>query len=92
MTNRVHQVDHLLFVTGRVYRSQQGQLTAIESPVRLENGLMVNPDGTYQMENQKHRHLREGECLDMNGNRYLTLNDFNENRMVKVREKANKAK
>lgn len=92
VTNRVHEVDHLLFVTGRVYKSQRGQLTAIESQVRLENGLMVNPDGTYQLENQKHRHLREGECLDMGGNRYLTLTDFNENRMVKVRQKTNKTK
>lgn len=92
VVNRVHEVDHLLFITGKVYQSQKGQLTALESQVRLENGLLVNPDGTYQMENQKHRHLREGECFDMSGNRYLTLTDFNNNRMVRVREKASKTK
>jgi hypothetical protein len=92
VTSRVHEVDHLLFITGKVYLSQKGQLTAIDNEVRLQNGVVVNPDGTYQMENQKRRHLREGECLDMSGNRYLTLTDFNNNRMVKVREKAAKTK
>jgi hypothetical protein len=92
VTNRVHQVDHLLFITGKVYLSQQGQLTAIDKQIRLENGLLVNPDGTYQKENQKHRHLRDGECLDMSGNRYLTLADFNDNRMIRVREKTPKTK
>lgn len=91
-TNRVHQVEHLLFITGKVYRSQQGQLTAIEEQVKLENGMMVNPNGSYQMPGQKmRRHLREGECVDMTGNRYENLNQFDQNNMIKVRERKAKA-
>lgn len=91
-TNRVHQVEHLLFITGKVYRSQKGQLTAIEEQVKLENGMMVNPNGSYQMPGQKmRRHLRDGECVDMTGNRYENLTQFDQNNMIKVREKKAKA-
>ena len=93
VTNRVHQVEHLLYITGKVYRSQQGQLTAIESQVTLENGMVVSPNGSYQMPGQKmRRHLTEGQCVDMAGNRYENLTDFDNNNMIKVREKKAKAK
>lgn len=93
VTNRVHQVEHLLYITGKVYRSQQGQLTAIEQQVKLENGMVVNPNGSYQLPGQKlRRHLRDGECVDMTGNRYENLTDFDQNNAVKVREKKAKTK
>lgn len=85
--SRVFQVDHLLFITGKVYRSVQGQLTAIEQPVRLENGVVVNPNGSYQLSNQKHRHLAEGECLDMAGNRYENLVAFDNNKVTRMSQR-----
>lgn len=81
--SRVHQVDHLLYITGKVYRSQQGQLTAIDAPVKLENGMTVNPNGSYLTAENKRRHLQDGQCVDLAGNRYENLTDFDNNHAIR---------
>lgn len=80
--DRIHQEDHLLFQDGKLYRVQQGVRTQVQEQVRLQNGGVVYPDGTYQLKDRQRQQLRSGECLDMSGNRYLNQNRFNQRRMI----------
>jgi hypothetical protein len=60
----------------------QGVATPLREPYKLKNGTTVNPDGSYQLQNQQKFQLRNGECLDLNGNRYLNQNRFNQRKMM----------
>lgn len=67
---RIH--DHYMVRDGKVLQMRDGQGAAITSPQTLNNGTTVNPDGTVQMRGGKQLRLRDGECLDMDGNRYTS--------------------
>jgi TolA-binding protein len=80
--DRIHQEDHLMLQDGKLYQFKQGVQTQVQAQLRLNNGTVINPDGTYQLQNQQRYQLRDGECLDMNGNRYLNQNKFNNRKMM----------
>lgn len=84
--DRIHQEDHLMLQDGKLYQFKQGVQTQVQSQIRLNNGIVVNPDGSYQMQNQQRHQLRDGECLDMNGDRYLNQNKFNNRKMMTNRQ------
>lgn len=75
--DRIHQEDHLRLKDGSCLIVKKGVETKLQEPLKLTNGTVVNPDGSYQLQNQQRYQLRDGECLDMNGNRYLNQNRFN---------------
>lgn len=79
---RVHKVEHLVFLNGKLYRTQMGQISEVTQEIRTENGLSVKPNGVYQVQSGKRHFLRDGECLDMVGNRYANLTDFNNNKVM----------
>lgn len=80
--DRVHQDDHLQFRDGQLYRVQQGVRTQVKDPIRLQNGGVVNPDGSYELRDQKRQQMRSGECLDMSGKRYQNESRFNQRRTM----------
>lgn len=84
--DRIHQEDHLMLLDGTLYQMKQGTRTQVREQVKLNNGVTVNPDGSYQLQNQNKHQLRHGECLDMDGNRYLNQNRFNNRKMMTNRQ------
>ena len=84
--DRIHQEDHLMLKDGSCLLVKQGVPTKIQTQLKLNNGIVVNPDGSYQLQNQQKYQLRDGECLDMNGNRYLNQNRFNNRQMMTIRQ------
>jgi hypothetical protein len=80
--DRIHQEDHLRLQDGKLYLVNKGVQNQVKEQVKLSNGVVVNPDGTYQLQNQQKYQLRDGECMDMNGNRYLNQNRFNRREMM----------
>lgn len=80
--DRIHQEDHLQFQDGQLYRVQQGNRSQVKEQIRLQNGGVVNPDGSYVLQDQKRQQLRNGECLDMSGKRYQNENRFNQRRTI----------
>jgi hypothetical protein len=48
-------------------KQKQNQL---KQKFNLGNGVVVNPDGTYQKKNKKR--LKEGQCLNMDGKLFKT--------------------
>lgn len=84
--DRIHQEDHLMLKDGSCLLVKQGVPTKIQTQLKLNNGIVVNPDGSYQLQNQQKYQLRDGECLDMNGNRYLNQNRYNNRQMMTIRQ------
>lgn len=84
--DRIHQEDHLLFKDGKLYQVQKGVMTELKTQFKLRNGGVVNPNGSYQLANQERYQLRNGQCLDQEGNRYLNQNRFNQRKMMTQKE------
>lgn len=81
--DRIHQEDHLMFQDGKLYQYRNGERTQLQKQVQLKNGTVCNPDGTCQLKDQTKLRMRNGECLDMSGNRYMNQNKFNKNKMMR---------
>lgn len=84
--DRIHQEDHLMLRDGSCYLVKQGEQVKLKTQLKLDNGTLVNPDGSYQLKNQKKYQMRNGECMDMKGNRYLNQNKFNKRMMMTNQE------
>jgi hypothetical protein len=80
--DRIHQEDHIMLKDGSCLLVNAGVSTKLATPLKLNNGITVNPDGSYQLQNQQKLQLRDGECLDMNGARYLNQGKFNKRVMM----------
>ena len=80
--DRIHQEDHLMCQDGQLYQWQQGERKQIQNQVKLKNGTVCNPDGTCQLQNGNTIRMRNGECMDMAGNRFMNQRKFNQNRMM----------
>lgn len=80
--DRIHQEDHLRLQDGSCLLVKDGVPTQLQTQYKLDNGTVINPDGSYQLQNQQRYQLRNGECLDMKGNRYLNQNQFNRRVMM----------
>ena len=74
--DRIHQEDHLLLQDGSCLLFNTGVSTKLTKPYKLNNGTVVNIDGSYLLKDQQKLQLRHGECLDMAGARYLNQGKF----------------
>lgn len=84
--DRIHQEEHLMLMDGKLYRMQNGVRSQVQSQVQLRNDGTINPDGSYQLKDMERMQLRNGECLDLDGNRYHNQKMFNQRHMMKQRE------
>ena len=82
--DRIHQ--HLMLKDGKMYQIEGQQMTQLQAQQKLANGCVVNPDGTYQFQNKKKQQLKNGECLDMQGNRFKSQQEFQQ--QMQNRERA----
>lgn len=76
--DRIRQEVHYRYYDGQLFQYQNGVQSRVMDQQRLNNGIILNPDGSYQLQNQEKYQLRQGECLDKNGLVYK-----NENRFIK---------
>jgi hypothetical protein len=84
--DRIHREDHVIFQSGRLYQVKQGVRTEAQRPVKLANGTVVNPDGSYLVINQERQQLANGECVDMAGNRFQNQSMFNKRHQMSPSE------
>lgn len=75
--DRVHTEEHLLFMDGKLYQVRQGERTMLNSEMKLKNGTVVKPDGSYELMNKQRHQLKNGEILDMEGHHYMNQAMFN---------------
>lgn len=64
--NRIHYIA----MDGNVFRIRNMEQNRIENQLSLNNGMKINPDGTYQDRNKNQLRLRDGECLSLDGMKY----------------------
>jgi hypothetical protein len=68
--------EHLMFQSGQMFRVQNQQKIQLMERLTLQNGTVVNPNGSVQLKDRKQLQLKDGECLDMDGKRYETQDRF----------------
>ena len=78
--------EHILMENGNLYRVMNQERIQLRDQFQLNNGGIINADGTYQLQNKNTRRLKDGQCLDMEGNRYRNQDHFN--RHVQARTQA----
>ncbi|WP_299124672.1 DUF6799 domain-containing protein [uncultured Winogradskyella sp.] len=61
-----HRV-HYMLVGGEMFQIRTQSQNRLEQQHKLNDGTVVNPDGTYQARNRKQLQLKDGECLNMDG-------------------------
>jgi ribosome-associated protein YbcJ (S4-like RNA binding protein) len=61
--NRVHY----MMVDGELLQIRNQFQNRLQENLNLGNGITVNPDGTYLTRNRKQLKLKDGECLNMEG-------------------------
>ena len=84
--DRLKLREHVLLEDGILYQVQDQKRTRLQTRLNLNNGGVVNPDGSYQMRNGQARQLRNGECLDMDGVKYRNQDRLRERFESKARK------
>lgn len=59
--------DRLMLVDGEVLQIRDQDQIRLNEPITLNDGTVINPDGTYMTGDQKQMRLKDGECLDNDG-------------------------
>ena len=68
-----------------VITKDQDQIRLREQ-IRLNNGTLLNPDGSYQLQNGKNYQLRSGECLGPEGKVYKNQERFRQKMQLKEKQ------
>lgn len=59
---------------GKLLHVANGKEQPLTEAMTLENETLVRPDGTYRLKKGKEKKLRAGECMDMDGKVYSSIN------------------
>jgi len=91
--NRVEERNqnrlHYMLLDGAMYRIENQYQNRLRSQINLAEGGFVNPDGTYQLKDQKQLKLQDGECLSLDGQKFKNLRQHRK-MMVQKNIQANK--
>lgn len=82
--------EHYVYQNGEMLQIRDQQQTRLQERLSLNNGAIVNPDGSYQLKNGTRLQLRDGECLDPDGNKYQNQQRFREKMEAKLKEKGDR--
>lgn len=58
---------HIMNIDGQLYQIKNQSQNKLKQQLKLNNRVVVNPDGSYTNRDGKQLHLRDGECLNMDG-------------------------
>lgn len=58
---------HIMNIDGQLFQIKNQSQNKLKQQLKLNNRVVVNPDGTYTNRDGKQVHLRDGECLNMDG-------------------------
>lgn len=80
---------HIMNIDGQLYQIKNQSQNKLKKQHKLNNRVVVNPDGTYTNRDGIQQHLRDGEVLNMDGQMYK--NTYMHRKMVAQKNmKANK--
>lgn len=61
---------HIMNIDGQLYQIKNQSQNKLKKQHKLNNRVVVNPDGTYTNRDGIQQHLRDGEVLNMDGQMY----------------------
>lgn len=64
---------HLMLIDGEVHQIRNQSQTRLEQQLQLDNGMAINPDGTYQTRDRRQLRLQDGECLNLKGEKFTNM-------------------
>ena len=70
--NRIHYT----LVDGEMYLVRNQSQHRLEESLDLGNGVVVNPDGSFQNRDQKILQLKEGQCLNTDGQMFSNMYQY----------------
>ena len=73
--------EYFVMKDGKMYHNMDGKETEMQNQMTLKNGMMIGADGVYKLKNGKQQSLHNGQCMDMNGKRYHSLQMFQKSMM-----------
>lgn len=82
-----NEAEHFEFRNGTMYRIQHETQSQLRGQHALQNGMMINPDGSYQERERERLQLRDGECIDADGNVYASREQFREQAQLHLNAK-----
>jgi len=76
---------HVMTIEGELYQIRNQSQNKLQNQLKLNNGVVINPDGTYQDRNRNKLRLKEGECLNYDGKMFK--NNYMHRKMVVQKNK-----
>ena len=70
--NRIHYT----LVDGEMYLVRNQSQHRLEKSLDLGNGVIVNPDGSFQNRDQKRLQLKDGQCLNTDGQMFSNMYQY----------------
>lgn len=58
---------HYMLMDGEMLQIRNQFQEKLQTSMKLKNGTVVNPNGTYQIKNREQKQLKDGQCLNMDG-------------------------
>ena len=80
---------HIMNIDGQLYQIKNQSQNRLKQQLKLNNRVVVNPDGSYTNREGKQLHLRDGECLNMDGQMFKNTYMYRK-MLVKKNMNANK--
>lgn len=73
---RIELQDHLLYDDATLYQIRDEDHIILRNRIILNDGTVVNRDGSYQTRTGEPLRLMNGQCMDMDGNLYRSRQQF----------------
>ena len=67
--NRVHY----MLIEGEIFQIRNEAQRRVQQRLELADGASINPDGMYQSRDGKQLRLQDGECLNMDGEKFKNI-------------------
>lgn len=75
--NKIIDANYCIFVDGKVFKQQDGVIALLEDNLKLENGTIVYPNGSYRLKDETKLFLKEDECIGFSGKVYESQDELN---------------
>ncbi|MBU2938668.1 hypothetical protein KO494_03850 [Lacinutrix sp. C3R15] len=75
---KIEDANYCIFIDGKIFKQQNGEIARLETNFRLNNGTIIYPNGSYRLKNEDKFFLKEGECIGFSGKVYKSQEALNE--------------
>lgn len=74
---KIEDANYCIFVDGKVFKQHNGEIAQLQAYLKLNNGTIIYPNGSYRLKNEDKFFLKEGECIGFSGKVYKSQEALN---------------